>query len=96
MICDYESTLREITVASGQCLWLGAYLPELTNRVEHASDGCTLGSTLARDFYPVLSLSCEAEEPRSVGGGLQFCLDRGYLRLQLASSSPAPRARRCG
>ncbi len=47
------------------------------------------------DFCPVLSPLCVTEGSRS-GEGLQVCLDRGCPRLQLASSSPAPRAKWCG
>ncbi len=45
---------------------------------------------LTRHFHPVLSPSCVAGERFQVG------LDRGYPCLQPASSSSAPRARRCG
>ncbi len=59
----------------------------------------TLGSTvlrkLTRNFHQDLSLSCVAEDSLS-GEELQICLDRGCPRLQLASSSRAPRARRFG
>ncbi len=48
-----------------------------------------------RGFHPVLSPSCVTEDSRS-GGGFQVCLDRGCPRLQLASSSPGSRVRRCG
>ncbi len=41
---------------------------------------------LAKDFHPVLSPACVAKSSRS-GEGLRVCLDRGYPRLQLASSS---------
>ncbi len=55
---------------------------------------CTPGSTvlceLTRGFHPVLSPSCVAEDWFQVG------LDRGCPCLQLASSSSAPRAGRCG
>ncbi len=50
---------------------------------------------LIKDLHSVLSPSCVAETQRS-GEGFQVCLDCCDLRLQLASSSPAPRARLCG
>ncbi len=71
----------------------------ITNCVDHVSDGGTPGSTVlcefTRDFHPVLSLSCVAEDTR-YGERFQVSLDRGCPCLQLASSSSAPRARRCG
>ncbi len=50
---------------------------------------------LTRHFHPVLSPSCVAEDSRS-GGRFQVGLNLGSPCLQLASSSSAPRARRCG
>ncbi len=50
---------------------------------------------LTRDFHPALSPSCGAEDPWS-GEWFQVGLDRGCPRLQLVSSSSAPRARQCG
>ncbi len=50
---------------------------------------------LTRHLYPVLSPSCVAEDSRSEDR-FQVGLDRGSPCLQLASSSSAPRARRCG
>ncbi len=62
-------------------------------------DGGTPASTvlceLTRNFQIVLSSSCMAEAPRS-GEWFQVVLDRGCPCLQLASSSSAPCARRCG
>ncbi len=90
--------------------WGGAYLylrrhspgagwAGITNRVDHVSDGSTPGSVvlceLTRHFHPVLSPSCVAEDSRS-GHRFQVGLDRGSPCLQLASSSSAPRVRRCG
>ncbi len=76
----------------------GAVWAGITNWVDHASDGGTLGTTvlceLTRDFHPVLSPSCVAEDSRS-GERFQACIDRGCPRLQLTTSSPVPRARRC-
>ncbi len=69
------------------------------SRHHHASDGGTPGSTamceLTRNFHSVLSPSSVVEDSRS-GEGFQVCPVRGCPRLQLASSSPAPRARWCG
>ncbi len=48
--------------------------------------GSTVLCELTRDFYPVLSPSCVAKEE------FQVSLDHGCPRLQLVSSSPAPRA----
>ncbi len=71
----------------------------ITNRVDHVSDGSTLGTAvlreLTRHFHPVLSPSCVAEDSR-FGGRFQVSLDRGSPCLQLASRSSAPRAARCG
>ncbi len=71
----------------------------ITNRLDHVANGRAPGSKvlceLIRDFHSVLSSLCVAEDSRS-GEGLQVCLGRGCPPLQLASSSPAPRARRCG
>ncbi len=47
------------------------------------------------NFHTVLSPQCMAEDSRC-GEGFQVFLDRGCPRIQLASSSSAPRARRCG
>ncbi len=70
-----------------------------TNCVDHVSDGGTPGSTvlreLTRHFHPVLSLSCVTEDSRS-GERFQIGLNSDCPRLQLASSSFAPRARWCG
>ncbi len=67
--------------------------------VDYVSDGGTPGSTvlseLTRRFHPALSPSCVAEDSRS-GDRFRVGLDRGCPRLQLASSSSAPLARRCG
>ncbi len=77
----------------------GAGWAGITNWVDHVSDEGTPGSTvlceLTRHFHPVLSTSWAAEDSRS-GEGLQVCLDCGCPCLQSASSSPAPRVRRCG
>ncbi len=58
----------------------------------------TPGSTelceLIRDFHPVLFPSCVDEDSGSTEG-LQVCLERGFPRLDLASSSSALRVRRC-
>ncbi len=65
----------------------------------HVTDGGTPGSKmlceLSRDFKSVLSPSCVAENSRS-GEGHHAYPDRGCPRLQLASGSPTPRARRGG
>ncbi len=65
----------------------------ITNWVDHVSDGSTPGSAvlceLTRRFHPVLS-------PSWSGDRFQVGLERGCPCLQLATSSSAPRARRCG
>ncbi len=63
------------------------------NELDHA--GSTVLCGLTREFHPIFSPSYVAEDSRS-GEGLQVRLDRGCPRLHLASSSSAPRARRCG
>ncbi len=47
--------------------------------------------TFTQSFFP----SCVAEDSRS-GDRFQVCPERGYPRLQMASSSHAPCAMRCG
>ncbi len=80
------------------CDGIRSILAGNTTQVDHVADGSIPGSTvlsdLTRGFHIVLSPSCLAEDSRS-GEGLQACLDRGCLGLQLASSCPAPRARWC-
>ncbi len=65
----------------------------ITSKIGNAADGGTPGPTvlreLIRDFHPILSPSYVAENSRS-GEGLQACLDRGCLHLQLALCSTAP------
>ncbi len=77
----------------------GAGWAGITNCVDHISDGGIPGSAvlrqLIRHFHPVLSPSCVAKDSRS-GDRFQVGLDRASPCLQLASSSSAPRARRCG
>ncbi len=77
----------------------GAGWAGITSGVDHVSDGSTPGSAvlckLTKHVHPVLSPSCVTEHSRS-GDRFQVGLDRGCPRLQLASSSSAPRARRCG
>ncbi len=51
--------------------------------------------TLTTDFHQALSPSYVAEGVPS-GEGFKVYLDRGRPRLQMAPSSSAPRARRCG
>ncbi len=57
--------------------------------------GSTVLCELTRTFHLIPSSWCMAKNARS-GKGPRTCLGRGCSRLQLASSSPAPRARRCG
>ncbi len=63
-------------------------------KAPHVYNAATL-CALYSDFQPVLSPSCCAKDSRS-GEGLQVCLDRRCLRIQLVSISPVPRARWCG
>ncbi len=75
------------------------YPGPINDCVDHVSDGGTPGSTvlceLTRDFHLTLSPPCVAEDSRS-REGFHVCLDYGCPRLQLASSSSAPHASRCG
>ncbi len=91
LVLTYYLYLRRHSLGAG---WAG-----ITNCVDHISDGGTPGSAvlrqLTRHFHPVLSPSRMAEDSRS-GDRVQVGLDRGSPWLQLASSSSAPRARRCG
>ncbi len=67
----------------------------IINHVDHVTDGGSMvlcGFT--RDVRPVISQSCAAEDSRSSVGFQVFLECRGP-RLQFASSSFSPRARRC-
>ncbi len=84
---------------SNTYLYLWWHSAGITNRVDHVTDGSNPGSTglwgFTRDFHPVLSPSCVAEDSRPRERFQAFLECRG-LRLQLVSSSFSTRARRCG
>ncbi len=76
-----------------------AFIKAWLSRHHHVAVGGTAGSPvlceLTRDFHPAFSTLCGAEDLLS-GERLQVGHDRGCQSLQLPSSFPALRARRCG